>query len=165
MRLIIIGLIITFLQPGFSCSSGAGDNEPVSGYTPVSPELFNKISTLDSLMFAAYNAHDLDLMMNYMSDSLEFFHDTGGVSGYLETRNGLKSVFESASDIRRDLVPGSLEVYPIKDYGAIQTGLHTFCHTENGKPDCGTFKFLHIWRKKDGVWKITRVISYDHKAG
>ena len=48
----------------------------------------------------------------------------------------------------RQLVPGSLEVYPIKDYGAIETGRHTFTHTENGKPQVGTFKFMQIWQKK-----------------
>ena len=59
-------------------------------------------------------------------------------------------------------VPGSIEVYPVKDYGAIQTGLHNFSHVENGKPQAATFKFLHIWRKRNGAWKITRLITYDH---
>lgn len=52
-----------------------------------------------------------------------------------------------------DLVPGSMEVYPIKDYGAIETGLHRFCHEDNGKQDCGTFKFLPAWQKKTGNGK------------
>jgi hypothetical protein len=30
------------------------------------------------------------------------------------------------------LVPGSLEVYPIPGYGAMQIGAHTFCHIEDG---------------------------------
>jgi hypothetical protein len=64
--------------------------------------------------------------------------------------------------LRRDLVKGSLEVYPVKDYGAIETCLHKFCHVENGKDDCGTFKNVMVWQKKDGQWKVTRVISYDH---
>lgn len=132
---------------------------------PEYPELYEEIRVQDSLMFSAYNRHDVEAMMKFMSDSVEFYHDTGGLSGFKESMEGLKSLFASgnANDIRRDLVTGSMEVYPVKDYGAIQTGHHTFCHTENGKPDCGTFKFLHIWQKKDGVWKITRVASYGHK--
>jgi hypothetical protein len=59
-------------------------------------------------------------------------------------------------------VEGSLEVHPIKDFGAIHIGKHTFCHWENEKNDCGTFKFLMIWQKKNGGWKISRVVSYDH---
>lgn len=62
----------------------------------------------------------------------------------------------------RTLVEGSLEVYPVKDYGAIQIGSHTFCHMENGQEDCGTFKFVHLWRKENDSWKLTRVISYGH---
>ena len=56
----------------------------------------------------------------------------------------------------------TLEVYPIKDYGAIETGTHRFCHTEEGKEICGTFKFLHIWQKEGTTWKVTRVVSYGH---
>ncbi|MNC99919.1 hypothetical protein D3C83_183680 [compost metagenome] len=53
-------------------------------------------------------------------------------------------------------------MYPIPGYGAMEVGVHRFCHVENGKEDCGNFKFVHIWQKKDGQWKITRVVSYDH---
>ena len=47
-------------------------------------------------------------------------------------------------DIRRDLELGSLQVYPIKDYGAMEIGRHRFCHKENGKDDCGTFGFAMV---------------------
>ena len=80
--------------------------------------------------------------------------------------SNFKSIFDryktQNTPIRRDLVAGSLEVHPIKGYGAIHIGKHTFCHWENGKNDCGTYKFLMIWQKKDGIWKISRVVSYDH---
>jgi hypothetical protein len=26
----------------------------------------------------------------------------------------------------------------------------------------GEGKFVHLWQNKDGAWKITRVLSYDH---
>ena len=113
-------------------------------------------------MFDAYNAHDVERLMAYFTGDLEFFHDTGGLSGFEQTRAGLTNVFANNKDIRRTLVPGSLEVYPIKDYGAIEIGAHEFCHTENGKPDCGTFKFVQVWRYADGSWKIARVVSYGH---
>ena len=53
-------------------------------------------------------------------------------------------------------------MYPLPGYGAIEIGTHEFCHEENGKTDCGTFKFLHVWQKQDGKWQVTRVMSYDH---
>src|SRR6266705_59564 len=34
-----------------------------------------------------------------------------------------------------------------------------FCFRKN---ECGTFRFVHIWQKKDGEWKISRAISYSH---
>ena len=129
-----------------------------------SKELFAEIVHMDSVMFDAFNAHDLDKIMSTFDSSLEFYHDIGGVSDFQRNKELLGYLFErnKTTGLRRELVPGSMEVYPIKDYGAIETGLHRFCHEENGKQDCGTFKFLHIWRKNNGQWKVTRVASYDH---
>lgn len=75
-----------------------------------------------------------------------------------------KTLFErnKTTGLRRDLVKGSLEVYPIKDFGAVEICAHTFCQMENGKNDCGTFKNIMIWQKKNDQWKVTRVVSYDH---
>ena len=139
--------------------------EEVKQYVPASPGLFTEIAHMDSVMFDALNAHDLDKLMSTFDSSLEFYHDKGGVSNFEQNKKALGDLFErnKTTGLRRDLVPGSMEVYPIKDYGAIETGLHRFCHEENGKQDCGTFKFLHIWQKKNGEWKVTRVASYDHK--
>ena len=126
------------------------------------PALFAKIAQLDSLVFDALNKRDTTTFKNFFSKDLEFFHDKGGLTGYDHTINFLKSLLENKSDLRRDLVKGSLEVYPVPGYGAMQIGSHQFCHTENGKYGCATFKFVHVWQNKDGQWKITRVISYDH---
>ena len=60
------------------------------------------------------------------------------------------------------MVKGTLEVHPIKDYGAIETGSHQFKHFENGKEEIGIFKFLMIWKKETDGWKVSKVVSYDH---
>jgi len=73
-----------------------------------------------------------------------------------------KAMFAQANKVRRELVEGSLEVYPIKNYGAIEVGSHKFCHVENGKDECGTFKFVHVWRKSDQGWQLARVVSFNH---
>jgi hypothetical protein len=39
---------------------------------------------------------------------------------------------------------------------------HDFCHTEKGQPDCGTFRFVQVWRLKDGRWQVVRELSYGH---
>jgi len=57
------------------------------------------------------------------------------------------------------LVKGSIEVYQIPNFGAVEIGLHRFInHAENNKmsrPD----KFIVIWRHNNDQWQITRVIS------
>jgi ketosteroid isomerase-like protein len=124
--------------------------------------LYEEIAAADKKLFDAFNAGDARTVGLMFDKSLEFFHDRGGLSGYEGTMKQLTENFARPDRPRRELVPGTLEVYPIKDYGAIEVGAHRFCHEENGKPDCGVFKFTHVWQKKDDGWKITRVISYDH---
>jgi hypothetical protein len=133
-------------------------------YSPVSQALYNEIAHMDSVMFSAFNAHDLQKLKATFSEDLEFYHDKGGLSNYEQTIENFKSLFEKNKNtgLRRKLVNGSLEVYPIKNYGAVEIGEHLFCHLENGKDDCGACKFVHTWQKKDGQWKVTRIVSYDH---
>lgn len=128
----------------------------------VQMELYREIAHMDSLIFAAYNAHDAERVMSFFDPDLEFYHDTGGLTDYRQNDTATRDILSRNQNIRRELVKGSLAVYPIKDYGAIETGEHRFCHEEQGMTECGTFKFLMIWQKKNDQWKITRVVSYDH---
>ena len=61
-------------------------------------------------------------------------------------------------------MPGSVEVYPIKNFGAVQLGSHRFYFTPKGGKEVldGTFRFIHVWKNDNGQWKIARVISFDH---
>ncbi len=52
----------------------------------------------------------------------------------------------------------------MKGYGALETGVHRFNHPGHPEIDQGEGRFIHLWQFKDGAWKITRVISYDHHA-
>jgi ketosteroid isomerase-like protein len=135
---------------------------PARDKTGKSGALFEEIASMDAAIFDAFNAHDAGRLMTMFTEDLEFFHDRGGLSGFRETGESFKKLFENTPDIRRDLVPGSMEVYPVKDYGAIQIGEHRFCHQENGRDECGTFKFAMVWRKSGGKWQISRVLSYGH---
>lgn len=125
-------------------------------------KLFREIEVMDSVLFAAYNTQDIEKVKTIFDEDLEFYHDKGGLTNYDQNIESLSTLFAKGYNIQRHLVKGTLEVYPVKDYGAMEIGAHEFCHVENGKMDCGTFKFLMIWRWKDGAWKITRVASYDH---
>ncbi len=124
--------------------------------------LTQEMTALDQAMFAAYNARDVEKLMSFFAEDLEFYHDRGGLSTYQQNREASQDILSRANAPHRELVPGSLEVYPVKDYGAMVIGAHRFCHVENGRDDCGTFKFSAVWQKKDGVWKVTRMLSYAH---
>ncbi|WP_261512515.1 nuclear transport factor 2 family protein [Chryseobacterium paludis] len=132
-------------------------------YIPVSKELYQTILKKDSLLFSAANSGNIEKLKTFFTEDLEFFHDVGGLAGYKETIDNFKRVAENYGYTRRVLEPGSIEVYPIKDYGAVQTGVHKFCRLENGiLINCGTFKFVHVWKNTSDGWKISRVISYGH---
>jgi ketosteroid isomerase-like protein len=129
---------------------------------PTSSELFKEIERADSIMFEAFNRQDMTTFKAMFTEDLEWFQDNGGLIPYKTVFENFGNTFNNENKLSRKLVKGSLEVHPIKDYGAIEIGSHQFRHLENGKEEVGTFKFLMIWYKKDGQWKISRVVSYDH---
>jgi len=129
---------------------------------PTSKELFNEIYTMDSLMFHAFNAQNMEKFKPFFTEDLEWYQDNGGLIAYNVVFENFNNTFKKDYKLTRQLIKETLEVHPIKDYGAIQIGTHQFRHIENGKEEIGTFKFLMIWQKKNDQWKISRVVSYDH---
>ena len=140
-----------------------------AGATPapsVSPEpaLFSEIARMDALLFDAYNQRDLEKIKTLFAPDLEFYHDRGGLTRYQENMDSFKKTFEGPARMRRELAEGTLEVYPLKGYGAVEIGIHRFYTTDPGQKErlTATAKFVHVWQQKDGEWKLARVISYDH---
>jgi hypothetical protein len=121
-----------------------------------------QILEMDKKLFDAFNEKNLEVTKSIFDLDLEFYHDASGVSNYDQTIENSRRLFSKGGDLRRELLPDSVEIYPIKDFGAIETGKHKFCHHENKKLECGTFKFLHIWKKTEEGWKLVRVVSYAH---
>ncbi|MFN2397023.1 MAG: DUF4440 domain-containing protein [Gemmatimonadaceae bacterium] len=93
---------------------------------------------------------------------MEFYHDQGGLT--VGAQNLTDAVRKNiCGKVRRELVPGTLEVYIMHGYGAVEIGVHRFHHP--GRDDVepvGQAKFVHLWQEKDGNWRVTRVLSYDH---
>lgn len=129
---------------------------------PTSQELYNEIENSDTLIFNAFNTQNFVLFKSMFTEDLEWFQDNGGLLSYETVFKNFENMFKNENKLSRKLVKGSLEVHPIKDYGAIEIGIHEFRHFENGKEEIGTFKFVMIWKKINNQWKISRVISYDH---
>lgn len=132
----------------------------------VKDPLFDTISELDTRVFRAFNScsslEQFEIYGSYFSPDVEFYHDNGGVTWTREAMlsNTKKNV---CGKFQRELVPGSLKVFPIKDFGAISEGEHRFC--QFGKSHCdGIAKFTIIWREHNSQWEISRVLSYGHRA-
>jgi hypothetical protein len=143
-----------------SCSSTKNNkNYLIEPYQPVDKKLYDTIVYLDSVLFDGYNTCKLDRFERYFSDSIEFYHDKGGLS------TSKKQLIESLKNnvcgkVTRELIPGSIEVYPIPGYGAVQIGNHRF-HNNQEPPGTPSRigKFVHTWQYKNGEWRISRVIS------
>jgi hypothetical protein len=131
---------------------------------PAHDPLFLTIQSLDTQLFDAYNDCDLQKFGSLLADDLEFYHDkTGLSSGRQALIEGVKN--NICGKVTRELVPGTLEVYPIANYGAVEIGVHRFHHPGHEDPgSVGEAKFIHLWQNKDGVWMVTRVISFDHHS-
>jgi len=127
-----------------------------------SDALFKTVQSLDTQLFDAYNHCDLAKLGTMVADDLEFYHDKTGLSvGKAPFIAAIKQ--NICGKVERTLVPGSLEVYPLKDYGAVEIGIHRFHHPHNPEDGVGEAKFITLWQEKDGAWKVTRAISFDHE--
>jgi ketosteroid isomerase-like protein len=127
-------------------------------------ELDKAITTLDAALFDSYNRCDLEKFATFFVDDVEFYHDQGGVTlGRAALTESVKK--NICGKTARELVPGTLQVYYMKGYGAVEMGVHRFHHPGHEDTEgVGEGKFIHLWQYKDGAWKITRAISYDHHA-
>lgn len=127
-----------------------------------SEELFQTISQLDKQLFEAIDRCDMKTEALFWADDAEFYHDKNGLLvGGPQIVDAIKN--NLCRKVKRELVPGTLEVYGLEGYGAVEIGVHRFLHPwEQDHGVVGEAKFIHVWRHKDGTWKITRVISIDH---
>ncbi|GAA4768929.1 MULTISPECIES: nuclear transport factor 2 family protein [Flavobacterium] len=156
-RFIVYIFITTIL---LSCSTKKNTYKLTKNYIPDDPALYDTIINLDKAFFDAYNNCDknLNTYSSFYSDSIEFFHDNGGfMNSKQEIVAGTKKYV--CGKVTRELVKGSIEVYPIKDYGAIEIGLHKFHNKEEPNNIAKVGRFTIIWKKENNEWKITKVIS------
>jgi len=127
-------------------------------------ELDKTVTALDLALFDAYNKCDLAKFGALVDESVEFYHDQGGVT------LGRAALVESVKKnicgrVTRELVPGTLVAFYMKGFGAIEMGVHRFHHPGHEDTEgVGEGRFVHLWQYKDGAWRVVRVLSYDHHA-
>ena len=154
--------IALFLVAGSTAESQSPEQAEAKKRKATSGELFETIVRMDRSVFEAFNEKNLERLMSMFTADLEFYDDGSGVKTFAQTKEDFVKVFADVPDLHRELVPGSLEVYPLPGHGAIEVGEHRFCHEENGKQDCGVMKFSMVWRQTGETWKLARVLSYAH---
>jgi len=124
-------------------------------------ELEQTIRALDAELFDAYNKCDLEKFGSLIDENVEFYHDkAGNTFGRAALVEAIKN--NICGKVTRELAPGTLQVYPMKGYGALEIGVHRFHHPGQSNDSLGEASFVHLWQCKDGAWKVARVISYDH---
>lgn len=149
-------LPIVFLL--FSFLSGKAQEEQIKKYIPVDRVLFDQIESMDKEFFDAYNTCDLKKQEFIYSDSIEFFHDKHGlITSKAEIILGTKK--NICGKVTRNLILGSIEVYPINNYGAIEIGYHKFHNNQEPNAESKPSKFIIFWKMEHKNWKITKVVS------
>ena len=156
-------VVVLSASVGLVPSSGA-QSVPALDKIHNPQELESAGAALDTALFDSYNKCDLEKFASFFVNDVEFYHDQGGVTlGRAALTDSVKK--NICGKVTRELVPGSLKVFYMKGYGLLETGVHRFHHPGHEDTEgVGEGQFIHLWQYKDGAWKISRVISYDHHA-
>lgn len=127
--------------------------------------LYQKMLALDTAMFDSFNKcsdpAEFEKHEAFFAKDVEFYHDLGGVTRGVDAlmANTRKNV---CGKFRRELDVQTFRVFPIPGYGAMTIGTHRFCHTPTTCEGIG--EFTTVWQEKDGVWQVTRALSYAHAS-
>ncbi len=135
------------------------------------PQMTAAIKQADADLFSAvFDRCDSDAVAAMLTGDFRFVHDKDGESSrakFLANLKGHCDRVKTAEDFpaRRELVDGSLEVWPINNYGALEIGVHRFYARLPGKPETltETGNFMILWKQVDGKWLMAESISYGHK--
>ncbi|MCF4101872.1 nuclear transport factor 2 family protein [Gillisia sp. M10.2A] len=128
-------------------------------YVPEDPELYNAIVKMDSIFFDAYNNCNIDKQASILADDIEFYHDQSGLS--TSKQDILDATKRNiCGKVTRELVKGSIQVYPLKGFGAVEMGMHKFHNNqEPANTPSKASKFIVIWKFQNDNWQIFRVVS------
>jgi Domain of unknown function (DUF4440) len=137
------------------------------------PEIRQAIMEADREMFDAVFTHcDAARVGSMVTDDVRFIHDKAGQ--FASSKSELVSMLseECARQAngtnfrsRRELIPDSLHIYAINQYGAVELGQHRFFALIPGKPEqlTETGEFVILWKQVGDRWLMAETISYDHK--
>jgi hypothetical protein len=135
--------------------------------------LTDEVKAADAALFSAFfDRCDIPAFAAMIADDFEMIHDKGGriAANKAEMISNSEKICarqKTGEDYRarRELVAASLKVYPVNNFGAIEIGEHRFFQLLPGKPEklVEVALFTQVWKKEESGWKLTRVLSYDHR--
>lgn len=138
--------------------------------TPLETAVMAADAKLFAVFFGGCDPAGLRAML---TDDFEFFDDRGGrvatdADGFV-AQYAARCQDRSAPDAwrtRRQALRDGLAVYPINNYGAVETGEHVFYERQGDGPErrVGRARFTQMWKQEGAEWKLARVFSYDHSA-
>ena len=160
---VLLALAVLVAAPALAAGRLPAAKAPDAAEPP--PTLEQLVTALDAAFFESFNKCDqpgqLEQHAQFLDPNLEFYHDEGGVTFTAEAYlDGVRK--NVCGKFARELVPGSLKVVQLKDFGALATGTHRFCHFDTGRCE-GEAEFAIVWKQDGNYWRITRVLSYGHR--
>jgi len=159
VRVILASILLLVLRSAAAAQAAPGSDS-------LSPIILQQ----DSLLFAAFNSCDTTTFARFFALDVEFYHDKTGLTRGRDANVALiaarcrDTAAGRAPRLHRTLVPGSVEVFPVPGFGAMQVGRHRFEQLQPGDsaPSSAEFGFLHVWKRGAGGWELVRIMSYGH---
>jgi ketosteroid isomerase-like protein len=150
VKRVLLYLLSCLIAGSVGAQGKKGDNK----------DLFEAILRMDRHLSDAFNAHNADRLMGLATNNFEFYDENGGLRDFQQCFADFRAVFDGGSNVRRELIENTVDVYPINGYGALELGQNRLCHTENDKDECHVSNFAMVWQKDGDSWKLSRMISY-----
>jgi len=141
---------------------------------PTGDDLRSAVAAAGAALFKTFfeecEPAKLDTML---TPDFEMYHDREGVvardsrsfvAGYIKTCTAAKA--PDGWRHRRELVAASLNVEPVPGFGAIEEGDHVFYERKGDGPEklVGRAHFVQLWQLTPSGWRLSRVLSYSHRA-
>jgi Domain of unknown function (DUF4440) len=124
--------------------------------------LFDSLSVADSLLFDAFYVRcDAEATIAMYTVDAEFYHDRNGVKLGAAALDAFRNNCPRDKGVRRVIVPGTVRVYGITGYGAVQLGRHRFIEADGDRVT--EAKFIQLWQRTPKGWRATKTISVDHR--
>jgi Domain of unknown function (DUF4440) len=161
LRYALLFLLFFNFSGGFSIAQNNANN------------LSETVLQKEDLFWAGYNSCDYAQLGEFVAEDVEFYHDKGSITlGKSALVDSIKNNIcgNPKMRIRREADTSTVKIYLLNKadvvYGAIISGDHFFINSYDGQPEKreGIAKFMNLWVLKDNVWKMSRILSYDHRS-